>query len=260
MITTTMEVMEQRGLPLDPKYMNVPELMKVAGVPKSTFYRAFGSIEKFYIELVEAMVEPTRAEHILLHEGTIAAAEEVIAKNKHLLRDEQRRLVPDVEGRRGVLHEVIRKAVQFNFENTYRMRAAHTYAALAAALPSLRDDDLYQRARDLLAAADSRDIQRMADFYAGMLAELGWRFKDNFQPTTFAAAAAAIVNGLAVRATMNPSATDSIWLEHEQGNPTEWHPAAVGFLAVLDGMSEPIESRTERGISVGRGRDSDLPG
>ncbi|MFC9437883.1 hypothetical protein [Nocardia sp. NPDC057030] len=245
MIASTMKIMEERGLPLDLKYMDMTELRKVAGVPKSTYYRIWRTHEEFYIELVEAMVQPDRATEILLDEGTVAAAEEVLAKYAYLLRDDRGCLQPDVEGRRRVLHEIIRRGVEYNFENTYQSRVWRTYSALAAALPSLRDDGLHARARDVLAAADSRDIKRMAAFYTGMLAELGWRFRADFKPATFAAAAAAVINGLAVRTMMNPAAADPVSLADIEGKPVEWHPAAIGFLALLNGMTEPIEVAVE---------------
>ncbi|MFI9507776.1 hypothetical protein [Nocardia sp. NPDC052566] len=229
-LATALDALEHDGLKLDLRALNMNDLIRNAGVSRSAVRRIWTSNKMFYLDLIEAMAEPERRRDAVLDEGTMRVADAVLTEYKHL-RDSER-------GRRAVLREMIRQAVTHNFETNHRKLAWRTYAALTAALPSLIDEN-HQRARDILAAADARDTRLMAEFYQQMMNELGLRFRAGFDADIFATTASSLIGGLAMRRFISQSIPTTTRLPGVEGGPVDWHYAAAGFMAIIDGMTEP---------------------
>ncbi|MEV6340934.1 hypothetical protein AB0M12_40220 [Nocardia vinacea] len=230
-LATALEAFDQDGLPGNLGHLNMNEIFRRACVSRASAKRIWPTTESFYPDLMEAMVDPDRIDRAVFDRESIELADAVAAEHWGL--------TGTAEGRREVLREAIRQGVEHNFESTCRSLSWRTYAVLTAALPALTDQEHHKKAHTVLATADARYIERMAAFYRTMMAALKLRFKPEFDENIFAGAAAGLIGGMVIRQVLNQTAIEKVRLAGIDGEPVEWHPAAIGFLALIDGMTEP---------------------
>jgi hypothetical protein len=116
-----------------------------------------------------------------------------------VLREHQDRL-STVAGRRAVIAEAIRQAVPRNLAATLASPEWRLYLALVAALPAAPADPDGARVAVALQESVRGFVGRMSEFYQGLAALLGLRFRNpscTFDHVT--TAGAALVEGFAVR-------------------------------------------------------------
>lgn len=231
-LTTAVDMLTKTGgLTVSLAHLNMEELIRIADVPRSSVYREWETKEAFYVDLMERMIAPTEDQGAAWDEETLQIAATVVDNYKDRL--------DTADGRRSVLRETVRQGARRNFEAVSESLAWRTSSALSATLPALEGEDR-QRILAALTRAETQFIDRMADFYGEMMTILGLRFKAPFDAKTFAAAGSSIVEGLIGRGLTNQTIVNKpILLPGIDGEPVEWHLAAVGFLAIIDAMVEP---------------------
>lgn len=219
---------ESGGLSVSMAHLNMEELIRIADVPRSSVYRAWGSKEAFYVDLMERMVEPGP-------EGSYA--DEVAAAAQDVLEQHRDRLVTPAD-RRAVFCEVVRCAVTRSFHGVARSLAWRSFTALAVAAPTLGAED---RER-ILAALDrshSRIIARVSDVYTEVLSRVGMRMRDGFDIRTFMLTGSSAMDGLIRLGITDPHTVASRTVRPGlDGEPVEWELPATAFLAIADAMVE----------------------
>jgi AcrR family transcriptional regulator len=231
-LSTAVTMLEKSGgLTVSLAHLNMEELIRIADVPRSSVYREWETKEAFYVDLMEQMIAPTEGQGAAWDEETLRIGRAVVKRYADRLETS--------DGRRDVLREAVRQGVQQNFNAVSRSLSWRTSSALVTTLPALAANDRH-RILVALTRAETHFIDRMAAFYEELMPTLGLRLKPPFETKMVAATASSVVEGLIGRSLTNPKIIKTpVMLPGIDGEPVEWHLAAVGFLAILDAMVEP---------------------
>jgi AcrR family transcriptional regulator len=227
-----------QGLTVSLAHLNMEELIRIADVPRSSVYREWETKEAFYVDLILQLIEPIKDQGAAWDAKTIQIAKRVIHNPKH------KDMLATAEGRKAVLAEAVRQGVRHNVSALKESRSWRTSSALMATLPTL-EESARDRISKALTETEGRFIDRMSEFYDEVMQHLGLRMKDPFNTKMLAAAASSVVEGLVDRSPVNADIIDTqITLPGIDGQPAKWHLAAVGFLAIVDAMTEEIPTGT----------------
>lgn len=232
MLSVAVNELLEHGLTVSLDHLEMEELIRLAQVPRSSFYKAWKTKERFFVDLMVALVEPTETQGAAFDPETLKVARVVVKNNEHRMTTEN--------GRHAVLREAVRLGAKQNFEALVTSASWHTYTALTVALPTLLEEDR-NRVQKALQKAEKHFIEQMALLYDELLPAVGRKTSGDFTTEQIAAAGAAVVEGLARRILVNPDVINKpISLPGIDGDLVDWHLAAVGFLAIVEAMSEPI--------------------
>ncbi|OZD47384.1 hypothetical protein CH252_21140 [Rhodococcus sp. 06-1477-1B] len=228
-MTTAVSELGKTGLTVSLEHLPLEELIRTAGVPRSAFYRLWSTKESFYSDLLIELATSSKSHDAMFYPGTQDAAFGVIDAHQDLLGTQ--------EGRVAVLREAVRIATRANFDHFSESVAWRTHVTLIASASSLAYDDNRERLAATLQETERRFIERTAEFYGGALRQLGFAFYEGASAELLAGLGAAVVEGLAQRRLVNPELADTIIMKPGiDGQPVEWHPAALGFWGVLEGL------------------------
>ncbi len=155
---------------------------------------------------------------------------------------------PDAAGRDAVLGEIVRVLVQHTMETLRESREWQTYVALSVSVPvalsvSVRSlpEGRRERVAEALREAESHFIDAMTVLYSTSLTALGRRPRGDLTFRHVATAGSSLVEGLATRILIGNDVADTrALLPGVDGDPVEWHLAALGVRAVIDGMTEQV--------------------
>lgn len=230
LLDTALDMLQETGLTVSLAHLNMEELIRLADVPRSSVYREWESKEAFYLDLMEKMVDPATKD---------GAFDEETLRVVGVVIDEHRDRLATAEGRRAVLREAVRRAIERNVASVTTALSYRTFTALVATLPSLVGAD-QERILRLLRGIEQQFKSRLAAFYESLIPQLGLRFKPGFNGTMLALTGSSVIEGHISRQWTNPVIVNTpVLMPGITDEPVEWHVAAVGFLAVVDGMTEP---------------------
>lgn len=234
LLETAKRLVRKSGLTVSLEHLRLDELMELADVPKTSFYRVWESKDAFFIRLLEELVQPEGGVGAAFDPETLEISREVVREYQHLMGD--------ANGRQRVLAEAIRRGARQNFSAVRQSISWQTYMAILATLPGIRDSEARRRIQSALQTAENYFIDRMAAFYSELLPVFRYRFRDGVNSRHVAAAGAAVVEGLVQRYVVSPELVDTpIPGPGIDGGVTDWHLAAVGFLGVIQVLIEPID-------------------
>ena len=226
---TAVSMLGKTGLTVSLEHLALEDLIRRAGVPRSSFYRLWSTKENFYADLLVELATSSESHDAMFYPGTQDAAFSVIQAHQDLLGTQ--------EGRVAVLREAVRVATRVNFDHFSSSVAWRTHVTLIASASSLAYDDDRERLAATLQETERRFIERTAAFYGGALQNLGFGFLAGASAELLAGLGAAVVEGLAQRRLVNPELADTMISKPGlDGEPVEWHPAALGFWGVLEGL------------------------
>lgn len=232
MLNSAVEIIQEHGLTVSLDHIEMEALIRLADVPRSSVYKKWKSKDRFLVDLMVALVKPTDGQGAAFDPSTLEASSRVIQENADRLATP--------EGRDAVMREAIRLGARRNFDALLESPSWQTYVALNVALPVLDDEDARQ-VQGALQAAERHFITSMATFYDKSLPVLGRRTKPGVTTSMIAAAGAAVVEGLANRLVSNGQLISTpIMMPGMDGELVEWHLAAVGFLAIMEALTETI--------------------
>ncbi|WP_328664653.1 hypothetical protein [Nocardia salmonicida] len=220
------EAIESGALPVAVE-LKVDKIADLAKVPRSSARRIWKN-NTLLLEVMRASVDPERIEREILNDETIRRALDVRVRHHDLMAE--------VEGRRQVLAEAVRSAMTYYFQLTFRSTAWRTYAAMIACLPSL-GEHVQEQANEILATADEETVKIMANYYSNMLEVFGMQFKPGYTAEVFAENVMGFVGGSAIRYSLGHRKTEPLQLPGLAGE-VDWHPVSVGFLALIEGMTQ----------------------
>ncbi|MDI9889761.1 hypothetical protein [Microbacterium sp. IEGM 1404] len=230
-------MLTQSGLTVSLEHLSIEDLIRTAGLPRSTFYRLWPAKERFFADLLVELATSSESHDAMFYPGTQVAANDVITANQHLLVSH--------EGRVAVLREAVRVAGRMNFEHFSESVGWRTHVTLVTSASSLADEDTRSRLVQALQQTENMFIARTAEFYGAALSGLGFSFLPGASAELLAGLGAAVVEGLAQRRLVNPDLADTIITKPGlDGELVEWHPAALGFWGILEGLVdlEPHEN------------------
>lgn len=228
-LSTALSMLATTGLTVSLEHLSIEDLIRAAELPRSTFYRLWPARDHFFADLLVELATSSETNDAMFYSGTQDVAYGVIKQHEHLLSTH--------DGRVAVLREVARVATRVNFEHFSESVSWRSHVTLVATASSLADTEHRDRVAAALQETERRFIQRTAEFYGTALAGLGFSFHPGASAELLAGLGAAVVEGLAQRRLVNPTLVDTmITKPGVNGEPVEWHPAALGFWGVLEGL------------------------
>ncbi len=254
MYRAAQQLVYQMGVTISLEDLGFEDVIRMAGVPRSSAYRIWPYKGDFVGDLLTYLAGPNWLGTAAFDEQTVLDAESIVAENAH-------RLV-DAGGRRAVLEETVRRAVAQNFSAIVESKEWHIYVALVATVQTTRDDNARANVTAALVNSEVHFVRRMSEFYERMMQILGIRLQHPLGVDHMATAGAALVEGLALRKILLESAAalpEGNLTDDQRGNterlrsyldvvivrpgldgePADWSLPALAFLGILDALREP---------------------
>ncbi|WP_147252095.1 TetR family transcriptional regulator [Blastococcus sp. TF02-9] len=219
------------GLSVNLENLSYPDILKEAGVARTSVYREWKTKEDFYVDLLCDLAGPSWQGTAAFDEKTIKIARDIVADRVAELQEPA--------GREQLLRDVVRVAAQQNFDALMSSTAWRTYVALSATVMGLPDADSRQRVLAALQEAERTFIRNMAEFYADMATVLGFRLRAHAKSfDVVAAAGASVVEGMGLRRLLAPELVDRPLDVEGPHGAEQWHLAAFSYWTILQGMIE----------------------
>jgi AcrR family transcriptional regulator len=229
---TMVEAMQGVRISLDAD-LDFEKVISNAGVSRSTAYRYWNTKEAFYDDLLCYLAGPGWRAAAVFDAEMLGAISQVVVDNLALLDSE--------DGRKAVLREAVRKGAKHSAEGIARRVQWRTYVALTATLLSL-PQDAHDRRERLLASlreTETKYITDLATFFESMALVLGFKLRYNEGFDTLAAAGAAIIEGLALRAIVMPKLVHrAVNAPGLDGQDVKWGLSALAFWGVVEALTE----------------------
>lgn len=225
MLRAAEELLDGRSIGVNAYPLNMEDLIRHVGVPRSSAFNAFGNKENLVFRLALRMLDPHSP--LAGHFATMWArvAEQVVAENPG--RDDS-----------ALLRETVRRAVRMNHDLLAGSARWRTFRALSMSLDSFPDDESAVLTERLRRIQDDY-LTTMSVCYAAIFARFGVRMREGIDIDHFTAAVSSTLEGTATNRAFGPAEPeDLLTLPGIDGEPTEWHLAAVAFLALIEGMTE----------------------
>lgn len=232
MLVTAEELLGDRGLGVNAHPINMEELIRQVGVPRSSAFHAFGSKENLVYQLALRLLPPESP--LAGHFATMwtAIADEVVADNPGLEATS--------DGRWQLLRETVRRAVRRNHDLLAGSSRWRTFRALSMSLDSFPDDERAVLSERLI-RIQTEFVRVMSATYERVFARFGRRLRTGLDIEHFTGAVSSALEGIATNRAFGPAMPDQIVdLPGIDGELVEWHLAAVAFLALIEGMTEPV--------------------
>lgn len=232
MYTAAAELLDEAGgLSLSLEHLNMETVMRRADVSRSAVYRIWPTKEDFNHDLLDVLAAPSWMGAAALDEDTPRLAQEIVLDRPELLGT--------AEGRRAVLLEAVRQAAWQNFEAITSRPSWRTFVVLSMTLRSMPPGERREQLAAKLRQSDDYFSGRMSKFYAEMLPVLGLRPRSPFTEANvfdmLAKIGGALVEGLALHHDIEPELASARY----PGPGGEWSAPALGFLAIIDAITEP---------------------
>lgn len=229
----------ETGVTVGLHHLNMEELIRQVGVPRSSAFAAFGGKEELITEIMVELLLPEGDQLLGFSPGVLDAVRDTLVAHRHRLQHADGSI--DREGRAAVLREVVRVALSLNVAEVASSASWQTYMALSLSSRSL-EPTRRRRVESALRDAESRFVQMMASLYAEQLPPLGRTPKAGVTWLLVATAAAAIVEGMVGRRLAGSSvAATPVPGPGIDGGTVPWDPTALTFLGVLEALTEETD-------------------
>jgi AcrR family transcriptional regulator len=235
MLDAALEIIATRGMSVSLEHLSLEEVIATAGVSRSSAYRRWPYKDLFFSDLLVELARSTNLED----EGA-----EPLRQAQALLAARVQELRTDTS-RRDLIIEVLRTAVQADFEGIYSSPRWRTYITLNATFLGLPDGDLQRTVGAALAQTEQRFTTHRAQVAAEMTDVLGYRLvppltaPDGFE--LMAGAVGSTITGLVIKALASPQLVAERRLLRAFGStrPAEWSVPAFVIVGVALSYIEP---------------------
>ncbi len=211
MLTAARDLVLASGVTVSLEDLSSEDVIRHAGVPRSSVYRIWPYKGDFVDDLLCHMAGPDWFGAAAFDQDTIDLPLKVAADHEQMLG------TPGA--RRPVVVEAARRAVQRYLRAIVTSWEWQIYVALHATARSARDDQARERIGEAHGGSHAAFITKMAEFYQLMADGLGLRIRSPaYSYTHVAAALAPLVEGLALR---------QILADAQRGNPGSARISAI---------------------------------
>jgi len=225
MLRTAINMINRTGLTVSLDHISFEDVIRDAGVARSTAYRHWPYKDLFFSDLVKEL-SATATPTIIGDE--IALARRVLEKHRDWLRTPQLRT--------SLLLELIRELAALDFQTVLDSPSWRTYLALHAAFSSLTDKDLRDQVRSALAHAEAVRAATVARAWQQLATLLGYRLRPELSTSfeTLATLLSATMRGLVITALSRPEVAAHRTPASPFGSAREadWSLAAVGIASL----------------------------
>ncbi|NLP84286.1 hypothetical protein HF576_10525 [Microbacterium sp. CFH 90308] len=233
MLKVAVERVNAEGLRLGYENIELEDLIRVAGVPRSTVFRIWPDRTAFVADLVRALFEADPNFGAGFDPPTMSLLDEVMTANADAMRTP--------EGRQVALREAVRATVAHNMVAVETTVAWRVYRTMSAALASGDAVPGGENIRVQLAEIVDRYVERMAEVYRALNAAFGLRMRDGLSERDLAVAIIAVIDGMGDHRRISPALIGSA---HDVALGPEgaraWHLAAIAVYGVYTAMTEGL--------------------
>ena len=256
MLRAAVRMVASAGLTVSLDHISLEEVIRAAGVSRSTVYRRWPHKDLFFSDLVKELAR-TATPTILAEE--VALIREVFAERPDWLES--------VVQRQGLVAELFRRLSLLDFETLSGSAEWRTYVALHATFMSLADDELRRQVQAALAESEREHLGRVASAWEQLAGLLGYRLRPELGASFghLAALLDATMRGLVIMAQSMPElGQERIAARTPAGGVTaDWSLPALGLASVASAFLEPdpdIEWDQNRIASVKQALAAIAPG
>ncbi|GAB2844554.1 TetR/AcrR family transcriptional regulator [Microbacterium insulae] len=232
LLETAIERVSREGLRIDFANLELEDLIRAAGVPRSTVFRIWPDRDAFIGDLVRALFDADPGFEAGFDEETLELLEHAIA--------EASKDADPAEARRAVLRAVVRRTTAHNIvavEDSVTWRA---YRTLSAALVSGDSVPGGESIRTLLGEIDRRYVSRMATVYRRLNESLGLRMRAPLTEQDLALSIMAVIEGMSDHRRIDPLGVDRPrMVATGDEEPEPWHLVGLAVHAVYEAFTEP---------------------
>jgi AcrR family transcriptional regulator len=232
MLRTAIEMINRTGLTVSLDHISFEDVIRDAGVARSTAYRHWPYRDLFFSDLVKQL-SATASPTIIRDE--IALMRRVLTEHLDWLQTPQLRT--------SLLLELIRELAQLDFQSILESPGWRTYLALHAAFSSLTDGELRQQVQAALAHADAVRGSQVAQAWQQLAGLFGYRLRPELSTSfeTLATLLSATMRGLVITALSRPEVAAHRTPASPFGaaGKQDWSLAAIGIASLAMAFLEP---------------------
>jgi len=232
MLQTALAVVHKTGLTVSLEHISFEDVIREAGVSRTSAYRRWPHKDLFFSDLVLALARDPAP-------GIFADEMDLVRRIVAGRLDE----LADPQARRSLLIEMFRQLAVLDFEALYASPGWRTYLALHATLLSLADSGLRGQIQAALAQAEQDHLARVARAWRLMAGLLGFRLRPQAGVTfeTLAALVDAAMRGLVMTALTVPdiAAHRTTAQPFDAPEAGHWSLPALGLGAIASAFLEP---------------------
>jgi AcrR family transcriptional regulator len=230
-------LLAEGGISVGLHHLNMEELIRRVGVPRSSAFAAFGGKDELLTALMLRLLEPDGPHALGYSPGSNDVAANTFARYADRLMHPDG--TPDPVAGAAVMKESIRLALARNVADTMRSTEWRTYMALSVSVDSLPPAQR-PRVQAALQAAETAFLQQMAEIYRMTFEYLGRRPAEGVTYMQIAALGASLVEGMASKRLIGVEDADgTVTRPGIDGEPVEWEVTALAFSVIIDGMTRP---------------------
>jgi AcrR family transcriptional regulator len=232
MLPAAMGMISRAGLTVSLDHISFEDVIRDAGVSRSSAYRRWPYKDLFLSDLVKQLAKD--------------ATPTIVSDELELIR----RVVaehPDwtetAELRHSLVIELFRQLALFDFQTVHASAQWRTYLALHAAFMSLADSGLRDQVQAALGQSERDHIDRVAKAWERMTGLLGYRLRPELGVTftDVAALADATLRGLVIKALSMPEIAERRLqaIPFGAASQDEWSLPAIGLASISSAFLEP---------------------
>ncbi|MCS5716787.1 TetR/AcrR family transcriptional regulator [Herbiconiux sp. CPCC 205763] len=231
-LDAALDRVEGIGLTIGFEHLVMDDLIREAGVPRSSTYRLWDSKEAFVSDLLIEIA--TETSNKLADAETLEISERILFDNVESLTDPGER--------QRVMYEVIRVALEHNYRAVIASVPWQSYVGLSATLLSHLESSAREEIERALRAGSDAFIERMAEFHRWFSTILGYRIRaewnGDYRP--YAVVISAVVEGLGLRHLGNPGVVDASYRgpATSTSDDPDWALPALALVAILERFLE----------------------
>ncbi len=259
MLDAAVDMVNRTGLTVSLEHLSFEDLIRDAGVSRTTAYRRWPYKYLFFADLLKELAKATTPAAIAGEDSVYPELREIVLARLDWLRTP--------EGRRDLLLELMRRGAEHDFEAVRTSTEWRTYLALHATFLSVADDELRSELQAALAESERRFIAGVADGWRRVAAVFGFRLRPEMGGSfeAFATLASATLRGHVILALANPEIATRVVRARPLGasEPADWSLAGLGIAAVAEAFFEPdpgVVWDEARVAAVSRAFADGLPG
>ncbi|WP_426323969.1 hypothetical protein [Microbacterium sp. E-13] len=233
MLQVAVARVKAEGLLLDYANIELEDLIRTAGVPRSTVFRIWPDRAAFVADLVRALFEADPGFDTGFDAETLDALRQAVAESAG---------APAAE-RPAMLRDLLRRAAAHNMvavENTIAWRAYRTMSAALSSGDAVPGGD---GIRALLSELEGRYAERMAEIYRALNQAFGMRMRDGVSEADLAIAVMAMIDGMSDHRRIDPATVDAprtVALGPE--GPRDWHLAGIAVWGIYTAFTESADA------------------
>lgn len=233
LLAVAVERVRAEGLRLDYANIELEDLIRAAGVPRSTVFRIWPDRVAFVADLVRALFAADPGFDTGFDAQTREVLEQAVADGATAAGADERAVA---------LREALRVTVAHNMAAVEETVAWRAYKSMSASLASGDAVPGGQEVRRLLSEIEERYLDRMADTYRAINGAFGLRMRAGVSERDLALAVIAMIDGMSDHRRIDPATVDAprhVALGAE--GPREWHVAGIAVHGIYMAFTEPAD-------------------